>query len=126
MNHYRWRAIVGLAVFLAVMTTARAQPQNSPHIGYVYPAGGQQGATFQVVVGGQRLASVTNAYVSGVGVQATVIEYNRPLGQKEFGDLRDKLKVLREKRAAASKSETSTNVWTAAVCSTVPKALSNI
>jgi hypothetical protein len=112
MSHYRWRAIVGLAVFLAVMTTARAQQQNNPHIGYVYPAGGQQGTTFQVVVGGQRLASITNAYVSGVSVQATVVEYNRPLRQNEFNDLRDKLKALREKKAAASKSETSTNVWT--------------
>ncbi|MGD0017535.1 MAG: hypothetical protein ABSC38_08500, partial [Verrucomicrobiia bacterium] len=115
MNHYRWRVIVGLVGFLAVMTPVRAQQQQqqqtNPHIGYVYPAGGQQGATFKVIVGGQRLASVTNAYVSGAGVQATVIEYNRPLRQNEFNDLRDKLKALREKKAAASKSEGSTNVW---------------
>ena len=37
-------------------------------------------------VGGQFLVNVTNAYVSGAGVQAKVIEYNRPLNQKEFND----------------------------------------
>ena len=93
-------------------TWAQQAQQNVPHIGYVYPAGGQQGATFRVVVGGQHLANVANAYVSGTGVQAAVVEYNRPLTQKEFKDLRDKLKELRDKRTAARESESSTNVWT--------------
>ena len=99
-----------------------AQP-TSPHIGYVYPAGGRQGAVFQVAVGGQYLNNATNAYISGPGVQAVVVDYSRPLTQKEFNDLREKLKELQEKRAAANGrgrggqagSQSGTNaVWTAA------------
>ena len=84
----------------SLSTAARAQP-NAPHIGYVYPAGGRQGATFQVVVGGQFLSSVTNVCFSGDGIRATVLEYNRPLTQKEFNDLRDKFRELQEKRRNA-------------------------
>ena len=51
------------------------RPAPAPHIGYVYPAGGRQGAMFQVAVGGQYLNNATNAYVSGAGVQAVVVEY---------------------------------------------------
>ena len=41
--------------------------RTRPHIGYVYPAGGRQGTTFQVVVGGQFLDGVNDACVSGDG-----------------------------------------------------------
>src|ERR1039457_5924028 len=107
---------------LAFTPSALAQPAP-PHIGYVYPAGGRQGAVFQVAVGGQYLNSATNAYVSGAGVQAVVVDYSRPLTQKEFNDLREKLKELQDKRAAANGrarggqagSQSGTNaVWTAA------------
>jgi hypothetical protein len=78
---------------------------------------------FQVAVGGQYLNNATNAYVSGTGGQAVVVDYSRPLTQKEFNDLREKLKELQEKRVAANGrgrggqagSQSSTNaVWTAA------------
>jgi hypothetical protein len=101
-----------LAASLAFTSLARAQ--NTPHLGYVYPAGGQQGTTFQATVGGQFLMNVTNAFVSGADVQAKVIEYNRPLNQKEFNDLRDRLKELQDKRQAARQEPNSTNVWTTA------------
>ena len=78
--------------------------QQTPHIGYIYPAGGRQGAVFQVAVGGQYLNNATNAYVSGDGVQALVVDYSRPLTQKEFNDLREKLKELQDRRAAANAS----------------------
>jgi hypothetical protein len=101
--------------FLALFAFASlAFAQNAPHIGYVYPAGGRQGATFQIVVGGQFLGSVSNAFVSGAGVQSKVIEFNRPLNQKEFNDLRDKLKVLQDKRQANRRSPNPTNAWTSA------------
>jgi hypothetical protein len=112
-----------LALALVVALSAHAQP-NAPHVGYVYPAGGRQGATFQVVVGGQFLSGVTNVCFSGDGIRATVLEYNRPLTQKEFTDLRDKFRELREKRRNAQPAAgnrgvragaaTSTNTWTSA------------
>ncbi len=107
-------AISGFAILFALLPAIRAQ-EFVPHIGYVYPAGGRQGATFQVVVGGQRLGGASDAYVSGSGVQAKVVEYNRPMTQKEFNEVRDELRALQEKRrATARKSQRSTDVWTAA------------
>jgi len=122
MGLFRWQAILGLVTFLSVAPATLAQ--NNPRIGYVYPAGGQQGATFQVMLGGQYLDGAANVYVSGAGVQATVVEYNKPLTSKELSLLKEKLKELQEKKSAATKnsegqsgqdrSQTPTNpVWTA-------------
>ena len=63
-------------------------------IGYVYPAGGRQDTAFQVTVGGQHLAGVSRAFVSGGGVQATVVEYVKPPTKEEADQLR--LQFLRE------------------------------
>jgi hypothetical protein len=117
------KALSTLIVLMAFAPWGHSQPL-SPRIGYVCPAGGQQGAVAQVVVGGQYLNSATNAYVSGAGVLAEFVEYTRPMTQKELNDLRDKLKELQDKRVAAAgagrrrgqaNSQSGTNVvWTAA------------
>ena len=70
----------GLMSVLASLSAAAAQER--PRIGYVFPAGGRQGTTFLVTVGGQFLGSwkgdyqidVLQAHFSGGGIQATVIE----------------------------------------------------
>ena len=87
------------------MLAARAQ-QNLPHAAYVYPAGGQQGATFEVTVGGQFLDGADAVYVSGNGIKAEIIDFFRPLPPLEIDNLRRQLKELQEKRAAGA--------WTAA------------
>jgi hypothetical protein len=60
----------------------------------------------------------TNLFLSGGGAQARVIEYTRPLTGKEATELRDKLKELQDKRAAATgkpaRSSTNTAPATAA------------
>lgn len=94
--------MAGAAAVLLFGSAVRAQ-QNSPHIGYVYPAGGRAGATFLATVGGQFLAGVSEARVSGAGVKASVVEYSRPLTPQQFNMLRDKRKELLEKKAAAEK-----------------------
>ncbi len=104
MNPSRWRAIAGMTAFLAVAPAVTAQ-QFAPHVGYVYPAGGRQGATFQVTVGGQFLDGVANAFVSGRGVQAAVVEHTKPLTPQEFNRLREKLKELTDKKSAAFKQK---------------------
>lgn len=111
-----------IVVVMAFAFAATAQPV--PHIGYVYPAGGRQGTTFHVTVGGQNLGTVTNAIISGSGVRAVIVEYNRPMPQGEFNNLRDELKVLQERRAAFFRDTrkrngpgaqaVSTNTWTTA------------
>ena len=83
-----------LVVAIVLLAQSAVQAQNAPRAGYVYPAGGRQGDTFKVQVGGQYLASVTEAYVSGEGVQATILDYDRPLPQKEANALNTKAQEL--------------------------------
>ena len=80
---------------LAVVPVARAQ--NAPHVAYALPAGGQQGTTVQVRVGGQFLPNVVNVYISGRGAQGTVAEYARPMNGNMATELRDKLAELLKK-----------------------------
>ena len=68
--------------------------QQYPRIGYVYPAGGRQGTTFVVTVGGQFLGSwkgeyhidVLDAHFSGEGVTAEVVKDPKPMREKEVND----------------------------------------
>lgn len=70
----------------------------SPRIGYVYPAGGKLGTSIEVTLGGQFLDGVANAYFSGAGVEASIIEHIKPLSVKQGLELKDKLAELQEKR----------------------------
>ena len=91
-----------LLAFAAASSLAQGQAQRPPpHIGYVYPAGGQQGTTFTVFVGGQNLNGDVTAYFTGTGVTAKFADYDRPLNGKETQDLRDEMQKLQDKRAAA-------------------------
>jgi hypothetical protein len=105
MNSLRYSILLGLAILLAVAPPSQGQrppnDQSSPHIAYIYPAGGQRDTTFQVVVGGKFLDGVSNAYLSGRGIQVTVKTHTRPLSQHEHHDLMNKMKVLEEQRTAA-------------------------
>ena len=79
------------------------QIASEPHIGYLYPAGGQVGSVIQVTAGGQFLRGVTDVYISGQGVRASVIHYVRPLRNIQAEQrklLQDRLREVREKRLA--------------------------
>jgi hypothetical protein len=69
---------------------------GEPHIGYVDPAGGQQGTEFQVTIGGQYLDGATRANVSGNGVEATVLKLKKPLNPRELNEIREILQKARE------------------------------
>ena len=94
-----------LAIALAILCAAAqdAAAQRYPQIGYVYPAGGRQGASFEVTVGGQYLNGAEEVYVSGTGVQAAVVKYVKPLTQKELNELRQKLRQVQTRLQAARK-----------------------
>ncbi|MDO8544334.1 MAG: PPC domain-containing protein [Opitutaceae bacterium] len=101
-----WRTVffagVIVVAFSALPTIARAQPQRTaPRIAYVYPAGGQQGATFTISIGGQNLNGTTTAFITGNGVTSRVVGYERPLAQREITDLREQQQKLQEKRIAS-------------------------
>lgn len=101
-------SVLALAGAVAMASAAQAQPR--PYIGFAYPAGGQQGTTFQVRLGGQGLDDVDEASVSGRGVTAKVVEYRRRLGPQEIQLLREQLREL--KRAAKAKGKSLASVRT--------------
>jgi hypothetical protein len=79
---------------------APALAQRAPRIGFVYPAGGQQGTTFEVTLGGQYLSGVCDVFFSGKGIEGRVLSHERPLSGKETQLLRDKLSKLRDTQKA--------------------------
>ncbi len=86
------------AILLALMALdSNAQQQNNPHLGYVYPAGGQQGTSFRVRIGGRFLDRTNSVIVSGRGVRAQVTDYDRPLTGQQLTDLREKAQELQKK-----------------------------
>jgi len=99
-----WRTrIVGWAVptnvlgILVLIAPAVQAQQAAPHLGYVYPAGGRQGTTFQVKIGGRSLDGATDVSISGGGIEAKVIEQDKPLTQQQINTLREKLQELTKK-----------------------------
>lgn len=84
------RIALGSVITLTVASGASAQQrQNTPHVGYVYPAGGQRGTTVQVTIGGQFLDGVNRVAVSGRGVAGRVVEFNKPVTGLALTTLRD-------------------------------------
>lgn len=95
-------AVLAAAGVLAMASATQAQVR--PYIGFVYPAGGQQGTSFPVKMGGQGIFDVDGVIVSGKGVTAKIMEYQRPLGPIEISLLNEQLRELRKqaKDGAAS------------------------
>lgn len=78
----------------------------SPHVGFVYPAGGNPGSTLTVTIGGQYLRDFAGIHLSGVPVKAQLTNYLRIYDSKEGGGLRRKKETL-EARIAESADETA-------------------
>ncbi len=92
-----------LAAFAMGAQGLLAQQSNDPHIGYVFPAGGQRGTAFEVVVGGQFLGGTTDALISGAGgVSAVVTKVKKPLPGKRLNELRDYIEQARKKMLEAT------------------------
>ena len=90
-----------LAAWLAMAAVASAQV-GTAHVGYVFPAGGRQGTTFFVTLGGQTLDGVNEVHISGSGARGTVVEHTKPLTPKQAMLLKDELDTLLAKKAAAN------------------------
>ena len=69
MNKVLWFPIMGLVGVLVMVSSARGQ-----YIGFVYPAGGQQGSTVQIKLGGQRLTGCRGAVVTGEHCHGEICE----------------------------------------------------
>ena len=96
MNTWKCCAVSVLTMLLMAIPVSAQQP-NTPHPGYVYPAGGRQGTTFKVQVGGQFLDGITNVLVSGSGVQAKLVDFDKPLNGQALTKLREQLQEMQKK-----------------------------
>ena len=103
MTSGRWQvaAFAGWLWLLAVCACSVAVAQDAPDIGFLYPAGGQRGTTFQVMAGGQYLKGATSATVSGTGVDVEVVRFVKALSRKEQNDL---AQAMRARQRAIMKS----------------------
>jgi hypothetical protein len=93
MRRSRW--LVALVVASGVVIAPLGRAQTRPYIAYVYPAGGQQGTTFEIKVGGQNLEDDSGVIVSGSGVTARLLQYCNPLGNRESALLSQQLRELK-------------------------------
>jgi len=92
------------SLVVAMPTIVAAQTfRNPPRIGYVYPAGLQQGTSVQVTIGGQYLSGTEEVRVSHPGITAKVVRYWRPLTQREINELMDKVQQIRAKAQEEAK-----------------------
>ena len=93
-------AIAVFALWLALAPAARAQTR--PYIGYTYPAGGQQGTTFQIKLGGQGLTDVNQVLITGAGVTTKVLEYQRRLSGEELALMSEQVNELKKATTAVA------------------------
>lgn len=97
------RRMMFVSLALCVTTAWGQSNTREPHIGYLYPSGGQQGTVIQISAGGQYLNGATDLYISGQGVHGSVVKYIKPLRnlQKEQRQLiQRRLKEVRDMRLA--------------------------
>jgi hypothetical protein len=88
-------------IVFAPFSTWDAIAQERPRIGYVFPAGGRQGTTFTITVGGQFLGSwkgsyhidVQQAHFSGPGIKAEIVNV-KTMTEDEANALRNKAQAL--------------------------------
>ena len=96
MSHLRFICLPA-ALFLTCLGGAWGQ-SGGPPIGYLYPAGGQQGTVLRVVAGGQHLHGAEDVYVSGEGVSGSVVEHVRALDSTEMGQVAGFLRDMVRRR----------------------------
>ncbi|MBM4088719.1 MAG: hypothetical protein FJ276_04715 [Planctomycetes bacterium] len=85
--------IVAATIFVAAASSLQAQNQ---YIGYAFPAGGQQGTTFPLRLGGQGLAHVSDVVVSGAGVSVRLVDHYRVMDNQELSLISQQLNELRK------------------------------
>ena len=89
-------SIVGAAFLGLCAAWAQGQTVESS-IGYVYPAGGQQGTVVHVTVGGQNLRGAAKAYITGEGVIAENVVHIPVLDALQRQTLQEKVSELQRK-----------------------------
>lgn len=95
-------AIGWLGCVVLLTPVARSQPR--PYIGYVYPAGGQQGTTFRIRLGGQNMDDPSGVLVTGAGVTARIVDYYWRQNNQEQQLLNEQLAALKRNIQPAARA----------------------
>ena len=77
MKHLKYSIFILALLF--TLSGWSVPDRRSPHVGYLYPAGGPQGSVCRILVGGQFLRGAVNGHISGNGVQVAIIKHYRPV-----------------------------------------------
>lgn len=96
------------ALFLALPQAVWGVAVRTPHISYLYPAGGQQGNVVTITLGGQFLRHPKQLFISGSGVSGEIIKYIRPpyrLNREQRNELIARLKKVCDKDLATLSSK---------------------
>ncbi len=105
-SHLHRATLLLLTTLLCAPSLLLAQSRpNDPHLAYAFPAGCQQGTTREIVIGGQHLKDVADAYITGSGATVEIGQWYRPLSQNEFNDLRTALDDARKKLVEGGKAK---------------------
>ncbi|MHB8902985.1 MAG: hypothetical protein ACYC6Y_29850, partial [Thermoguttaceae bacterium] len=108
MNRFERLPMLGLAILLAAASSVSAQNQ---YIGFVYPAGGQQGTTFPIRLGGQGLNHASGVLVSGDGVSVRLVDYYRVMDNQEMALVRQQLTELQKKETTLDDGMAAKMAW---------------
>ncbi|NMC22032.1 MAG: hypothetical protein GYA33_16620 [Thermogutta sp.] len=103
------RLPAGLFALVALFASS-ALAQNQ-YIGYVYPAGGRQGTTFPVRLGGQALLHPSGVLISGEGVSARLVDYYPVYNNEELALLRQQLAELKKKETTVDDGMVAKMTW---------------
>ncbi len=103
------RMVVWSIVISLISVSATCAQEITTRLGYAYPAGGRQGTTFRITLGGRYLDNIKRVSFSGFGVEAKVLHKIEPMKSDESNALRKKLteltKVPKDKRDPKARLE---------------------
>ena len=84
-----------LILLLTLLAVSGLRAGEPPHIGYVYPAGGQVGTVFEILVGGKNLKDAFSANITGAGAYAQVLgDPDRDLETYKNEDLKANIVII--------------------------------
>lgn len=83
------------ALMLLAAAFLQGQVTQTSRVAYVYPAGGQAGTTFEVIVGGKGINRIREVEISGGGVQGEFVTHTNNYQQR----LQEHLRIVQMERS---------------------------
>lgn len=107
-NRNAFRQFILCGLLLISATEMLGLAIRNPQIGYLYPAGGQQGKVVLISAGGQYLSRPKGVFISGHGVSGKIVKYIRPtynLNREQRDNLIEKMGKVRDKNLKSMSSK---------------------